>query len=448
MMRVVIPYATISALWILLSDAVVSFLFPDPTQIAIVSTLKGWFFVAVTSVLLLILIRRYRFRLKQRDNALRENEARYRKIFETALLGIATTDSSGRITSFNEAFRVMVGYDAESLCRMNYADLTHPDDIGCERGFFNEILARQRDQYRVEKRYLDHDGRILWVDLSVTAIRDSRGDVDSFVGMVHDITKRKQAETELIAAKTSAESANIAKSRFLAAASHDLRQPMQAISLFSNALAETELSAEQERISKYLTQSIQLLRDLLNALLDLSRFDADVARASHEFILAEELARRIDANFSSMAAEKSLRFKLWFPFKAMAIQTDGKLLMRLLGNLVENAIKYTSKGGILVSISRRGDQALIRVWDTGIGIAPEHLDDIFEEYFQIGNSERDNDKGLGLGLSIVSRIARLLTDIKCRSRPGKGSVFELSLPLAEHLPTETAVDNGHRATTA
>jgi CheY-like chemotaxis protein len=115
----------------------------------------------------------------------------------------------------------------------------------------------------------------------------------------------------------------------------------------------------------------------------------------------------------------------------MAIFTDAKLLMSLLGNLIGNAGKYTEKGGILVAIRRRGNQALIQVWDTGIGIPAEHLDAIYEEYFQVNNPERDRTKGLGLGLAIVKRVARLLeTEVVCRSRPGKGSVFEFRLPLA------------------
>jgi CheY-like chemotaxis protein len=121
----------------------------------------------------------------------------------------------------------------------------------------------------------------------------------------------------------------------------------------------------------------------------------------------------------------------------MAVNTDGQLLMRLLGNLISNAIKYTEQGGILVAIRRRGDQALIQVWDTGIGVSGEYIDLIFEEYVQVGNPERDRTKGLGLGLAIAKRIAALLkSELSCRSRPGKGCVFEFYLPLAS--TTESA----------
>ncbi len=273
-------------------------------------------------------------------------------------------------------------------------------------------------------------GTPLWVRTQGKA-EQLEGRTVRLIGTVQDITERRKVEAELLAAMTAAESASRTKSRFLAAASHDLRQPIQAIKLFAEALARTELSAEQKRLGAYLAASATSLGDLLNALLDISRLDAEGATSVPEAIAAEALAGKIDAEFSALAAAKGLRFKLSFPLRDMVLMTDGRLLMSLLGNLIGNAIKYTPRGGILVAIRRRGHQALIQVWDTGIGIDAKHLDSIYEEYFQIGNPERDIEKGLGLGLSIVRRIARLLeTEVVCRSRPGMGSVFEFRLPLA------------------
>ena len=257
-----------------------------------------------------------------------------------------------------------------------------------------------------------------------------------------EITLRKQIERlqedslrQLAEARDAAEQANQSKSRFLAAASHDLRQPMQAINLFVDSLGRTNLSEEQKHISAYLTESTHALGELLNLLLDISKLDAGVVKPITEAIPLDTLARKINADFSALAAAKSLRFKLHFPLGDMAICTDGQLLMRLLGNLIGNAIKYTEQGGILVAIRRHGNQALIQVWDTGIGVSAEDVDTIFEEYFQVGNPERDRTKGLGLGLAIAKRIAKLLeTELVCRSRPGKGCVFEFYLPLAP--PTE------------
>jgi signal transduction histidine kinase/CheY-like chemotaxis protein len=259
-----------------------------------------------------------------------------------------------------------------------------------------------------------------------------------------EITMHKQIEKiqgdnlkQLEEARDIAEQANQSKSRFLAAASHDLRQPMQAISLFTYSLSRTDLSVEQQNISRYLTESTDALGELLNVLLDISKLDAGAVKLTPEAIRVDVLVSKIETGFSALVAAKSLRFKLSFPFGDMVVITDGQLVMRLLGNLIDNAIKYTEQGGILVAVRRRGNRALIQVWDTGIGISAENVGIVFDEYVQIGNSERDRTKGLGLGLAIGKRIAKLLgTALVCRSRPGKGSVFEFSIPLAP------SVENG------
>ncbi len=244
---------------------------------------------------------------------------------------------------------------------------------------------------------------------------------------------------QLGAARDAAEQANQSKSRFLAAASHDLRQPIQAINLFIDSLGRTNLSEDQKHIHRYLTDSSHALGELLNSLLDISKLDAGAITLNRDVIQVDTLARAIEANYSALAATKSLRFKLCYPFGGMAVTADSQLLARLLGNLIGNAIKYTEKGGVLVAIRRRGNRALIQVWDTGNGIAPEHQVSIFEEYFQVGNPERDSIKGLGLGLTIAKRIAKLLdAEIVCHSRLGKGTVFEFSLPLASFNETQTS----------
>lgn len=235
----------------------------------------------------------------------------------------------------------------------------------------------------------------------------------------------------LCLAQEEAQRLNRAKSQFLAAASHDLRQPLQAIQLFHAALTATRLDEQQRRMMDYLALSLAALGDLLNALLDVSKLDAGLVRVIEETVPVERIFEKIDAEFSSLARQKGLRFKYHFPRNVATLRTDGHLLLSMLGNLIGNALKYTERGGILVTVRRRGGQALIQIWDTGLGIAAEHHERIFDEYFQIGNQERDRAKGVGLGLSIVRRLSRLLgTEVHCRSKPGRGSVFQFTLPLA------------------
>lgn len=284
---------------------------------------------------------------------------------------------------------------------------------------------------------------IFTVTRDITSIKETARELELHRNHLQQLVDSRTIE--LAGAKTAAEAANRAKSRFLAATSHDLRQPMQAISLFVELLGRSCVSEEQKQIIHHLTESTLVQSDLLNALLDISKFDAGVVKPSPETLFLDSLTSKIDAEFSALATQKLLQFKIRTPFRDMAVFTDSNLLMSLLGNLVGNAIKYTEKGGILVTIRRRGDNALIQIWDTGIGIASEHLESIFEEYVQVGNPERDRAKGLGLGLAIAKRIANLLkTEVVCHSRPGKGSVFEFNLPLAYPKGSET---QGRIATT-
>ncbi len=371
---------------------------------------------------------------KQAEGALRESEERWKFAIEGAGDGLWDWHIQTGKAFYSPRYKEMLGFAEDEIGTTadEWSKRIHPDDAPGVFAAMQPYMDGKPGNATVEFRMLCKDGSWQWTSgRGMVVERDAEGKPLRMIGTNTDITERKQAEAELIAAKTVAEVASLTKSRFLAAASHDLRQPMQAISLFSDALARTSLSGEQKRISDYLSQSIQSMDELLTALLDISKLDAGAIKVSPGVISTAALIHKINAEYSGMAAGKLLSFKLHFPFGDMALMTDGQLLMSLLGNLIGNAVKYTEKGGILVAIRRRRDQALFQVWDTGIGIPAEHLDTIYEEYFQVGNPERDRTKGLGLGLAIVRRIASLLeTKVVCRSRPGKGSVFEFRLPLA------------------
>lgn len=275
----------------------------------------------------------------------------------------------------------------------------------------------------------------------------------SLLQLQHEGLERLVAErtAELLAAKDSADAANAAKSRFLAAASHDLRQPIHAMRLFLETLVNSPLNDEQRRIANYLMLSTRSLADILNALLDVSRLDGGQVRPHPEIVGADVLLRQIEAEFAPLALAKGLRFKFFFPVNELMLFTDAKLLYSLLRNIIDNAIKYTRTGGVLVGFRRRGGDALIQVWDTGIGIAPNLLESVFDEYVQIGNPQRDRTQGLGLGLSIVKRLSGILgCPIRCHSRLNTGSRFEISVPLAVAAPVMPAappagIDAAHSA---
>ena len=240
---------------------------------------------------------------------------------------------------------------------------------------------------------------------------------------------------ELAIKKEEAERANAAKTRFLAAASHDLRQPMQAISLLMEVLRERITGHELRVLAEKVQGSVNALETLFVSLLDISRLDAGVIKPQWQDFRIEPLLSLLQANFLPQALAKGLKFTV--VRSSCAVHSDAALLERILSNLVSNAIRYTQSGRVVVGCRRRDDALRIVVVDTGPGI-PSHLhDEIFEEFFQVSNPERDRTKGLGLGLSIVKRTAGILGhSLVLRSEPGRGSMFGVDVPLARVAPVQ------------
>ena len=230
--------------------------------------------------------------------------------------------------------------------------------------------------------------------------------------------------------KEEAEAATLAKSRFLAAASHDLRQPTQALGLFVARLAQLSHPASTRQLVGHLEASVQALQDLLDGLLDLSRLDANAVQVQLRPFALADIFDPIRVSLTSVAADKGVRLRVR-PTEVW-VMSDPALLQRIVLNLASNAVRYTEKGGVLVAcrLTGGGQQVRIEVWDSGVGIAPEHHEAIFTEFYQIGNRERDRSKGMGLGLNIVERTARLLGHkLQMGSRLGRGTRFCLEVPL-------------------
>lgn len=239
---------------------------------------------------------------------------------------------------------------------------------------------------------------------------------------------RRRAEEDLRAAKAELERALAAKNRFLAAASHDLRQPVQALYCFQEVLRTQLAGHPAQRVAADFGVSLDGLRSLLDSLLDVSRIDSGLVRAQVTPVALNTVLTRVGGQMALVACQKGLHLRL-VPCGAV-VMTDAMLLERILRNLVENAIKYSDKGRVLIGCRRAGQEVRVEVWDSGIGI-PDHLcGEIFEEFFQVGNPERDRSKGIGLGLSIVRRLCALLNHpVAVRSVADRGSVFRVTLPV-------------------
>ncbi len=267
------------------------------------------------------------------------------------------------------------------------------------------------------------------------ARRDELGRMGrSFNRLKHDLWRQGQ---DLRDAKEEAEQANRAKSMFLAAASHDLRQPLHAMQMYITALRQKTVDQESLAIVDDIDAvSISTAR-LLSALLDVSQLEAGAIEPSYKDFPVMELLGRVFREFAPAAKQKKLDFRL-IPSSA-SVRSDPVLLERILGNFMSNAIRYTRQGRILIGVRRRGSSISIEVWDTGWGIPDDQTLAIFEDFHQIHNEERDRSKGLGLGLAIAKRLAACLShEIECDSMVGSGSRFAVLVAGGKNLPGQAA----------
>ncbi|TWA69146.1 PAS domain S-box-containing protein [Azospirillum brasilense] len=270
----------------------------------------------------------------------------------------------------------------------------------------------------------------VWLELRASPVRGPDGRLVSVIATVRDITEHKTAQAALAEARREADRANIGKSKFLAAASHDLRQPVQSLMLLMEALSTRATDPAMRKILTTMDRALGALKMLLDGLLDVSRLEAGAVEPKRMVFPVTELLDRVAANSRSVAVRKGLLLHI-MPCGAH-VDSDPMLLGRILQNFVENALRYTNRGRILVGCRRRGAVLRIEVWDTGIGIPTDRQEDIFHEFVQVGNASRDRDQGLGLGLAVVRRLAGMLDHpVSLRSEPGRGSVFRVEVPLAD-----------------
>lgn len=275
-------------------------------------------------------------------------------------------------------------------------------------------------------------GCILYLLNMILMARNSSRETLAAINLRFDnIALVEQLKIKTDIAETSqreAENANNAKSKFLAAASHDLRQPIHAQGLFLEVLARTEQTPHQKALLANARAASEASSELLNALLDFSRIEAGVIEPQLQPFRLQSLLNKIESELAPQADAKNLVYRSRETH--LVVRTDPMLLELILRNLVTNAIRYTNNGGLLVACRQHDTKAVLEVWDTGIGIAPEHHGEVFREFHQLGNPERDRNKGLGLGLAIADGLARTLGNtLTFASIPHRGSVFRLTLDL-------------------
>jgi len=375
-------------------------------------------------------------------------EARYRSIVDTAVDPIVVSDETGTILSFNRAAEATFGYTADEAVGANVRLLMPEPYQSGHDGYmahYRETGERRIIGIGREVEGRRKDGSTFPLELSVAEWQ--AGKQRCFTGIMRDITARKAAEDalrrakdeaerareEALAAKDRAERADMAKSKFLAAASHDLRQPLQSLFFFAHALSDRLHEHPASPLLASMSESLNGLRVLLDSLLDVSRLDAGVVTPAITEFALDPLLERLADEYAARAAEAGITLRL--VRTSRWTRSDPALLERMLRNVIENAIRFTDHGRIVIGCRRNGPDLRIEVLDTGIGIPADQREAIFQEFTQLANPERDRRKGLGLGLAIVRRLAGLLGHaVSLRSAPGLGSAFCLTVPAVAARP--------------
>ena len=304
--------------------------------------------------------------------------------------------------------------------------LTDLKSLATDDALLDDAETVLRSQTPIEREIQGQSGH--WFVRRIMPYRASDETTEGVVITYEDVTERRRTADALSAAKRQAELANIAKTRFLAAASHDLRQPLQTLALLQGLLAKRVVGERAQQLVEGIDEALGAMTGMLNTLLDINRIEAGAVEPEIDDVPVNDLFDRLreELTYHAQAAGLTLRV---VPC-ALSIRSDRRLLEQMIRNLLSNALKYAQRGRVLVGCRRRQGKLRIEIWDTGIGIPESELQAIFEEYHQVDNPARQRSQGLGLGLSIVKSLGELLGHpISVRSLHGKGSVFSIEVPL-------------------
>ena len=372
---------------------------------------------------------------KQDQERQMESEARWKFAINGAGDGLWDWDLQTGQAFFSPRYKEMLGYADADLGTTSdeWSKRIHPDDAPGVFASLQPYLDGKPGIAIIEFRMLRKGGTWQWtLGRGIVMERDVQGKPLRMIGTNSDISERRNAELKLRQAMADTEKANDAKSRFLAAASHDLRQPLAALALYAGMLG-TAVKPGKEMLVSHMQNCVDSLSEMLNDLLDVSKLDAGVLVPTISDFSVDSFCAALMTIYDTKAADKGLQLR-WRHGPNITLRTDRQMLHRLIGNLIDNAVTYTEQGGVLVATRSRGGKLWLEVWDTGVGMAPDQIPFIFEEFRQLGDGARN--RGSGLGLAIVRRMAKLLgLEIRVRSRLGRGSVLSISLPEGGRLET-------------
>ncbi|MBX6313363.1 MAG: PAS domain-containing sensor histidine kinase [Isosphaeraceae bacterium] len=364
--------------------------------------------------------------LKRAEERALEAERRFRATFEQAAVGMAHIGLDGRWLLVNQTLCDLVGYTHEELRERTFQDITHPDDLEADLTNLHRLLDGAIGTYTMEKRYLRKDGAPLWIGLTVSLVRDNAGKPLYLIAVIQDIAERKRAVAAL-------READRRKNEFLSMLGHELRNPLAPI---RNALHLLKMpgatTADVREATEVMERQVEHLVRLVDDLLDVSRIMQDKIALKRERVdLASIIARAVEMSRPAIDAHGH-DLSVSISPEPLWLEADSIRLAQVLGNLLHNAAKYTERAGrIILTAAREGKEVVLRVRDTGIGIAPDLLPHVFDLFVQGERSLARSQGGLGIGLTLVKRLVELHGGTVTASSPGpdRGSEFTVRLPL-------------------
>jgi len=363
---------------------------------------------------------------KRAEEAIRESEELIRSTTDMVPALIAHIGPDLRYRFVNTAYSEWFGKSREEIIGASIVDTIDEEGFARLRHHIDRAIAGQAVSFETSLRH--RLAGIRQVRVQYRPRFTKSGSTDGFVALVQDISNQKRTEHDLQDAKETAERTNAAKTRFLAAASHDLRQPLHALKLLLAALSSTADDDRRRDIMARMTTGVDSMGSMLNALLDVSELEAGGIKPEISDFPVTGLFDLVTSSVAPRARDKHLDLRIIR--SSLTLRSDPALLARVVENFLTNAVRYTESGKILLGCRRRNGAVRIEVWDSGIGIPQNQYADIFEEFRQLDNPGRDRSKGLGLGLAIAGRMAEMLQHpIDLHSTLGKGSMFAVEVPL-------------------
>jgi two-component system, sensor histidine kinase and response regulator len=374
--------------------------------------------------------------------ALRESEERFRRSFDDAPIGMALVSPQGRFIRVNGVLCGLTGYEEAELLELDFQAITHRGDLDLDLDNVQRLLDGEIASYQLEKRYIHRSGREIWIQLSVSLVRDEQGRPLYFVSQIQDIDERRTMLAELARARDAALESSRMKSAFLANMSHEIRTPMNGIIGLAGLMLDTKLSAEQREYMSMIRSSAESLLGLLSNVVDVAQLEAGRMELGSTDVDVRELVDDVVAAFAAHASERGLHLSsIVYRGVPSRIEADPARLRQVLENLIGNAIKFTNEGDVLLRVRTGSDgygrgELRFEISDTGIGMSAADVPRLFDPFTQADESPTRDYAGAGLGLAISQRLVQLMGGtIGVETVSPRGTTVWFSIPSGA---TETA----------